>query len=118
VIACGSLQGFAILSGQLGTYFDRYIDEGDMTIDAKLRSLRRGFLNPQMVRALSFWTTSICLLVAVVASLLAIWDFTGKDTLWRTVATCVVIGAGTMVFAWLNTAFGEADEQGSVPRDT
>jgi len=28
------------------------------------------------------------LTVAVVASLFAIWDFTGKDTLWRTVATC------------------------------
>lgn len=89
-----------------------------MTIDARLRGRRRGFLNPQIVRGLSFWTTSICLLVAVVASLLAIWDFTGKDTLWRTVATCVVIGAGTMVFARLNTVFGEADEQTSAPSDT
>ena len=87
-----------------------------MTVDAKLRSRKRGFLNPQLVRALSFWTTSICLFVAVAASILAIWDFTGKDTLWRTVATCVVIGAGTMVFAWLNAVFGEADEQGSGPR--
>lgn len=81
-----------------------------MTIDR-----RRGFLKPQMVRALSFWTTSISLLVAVVASLLAIWDFTGTDTLWRTVATCAVIGAGTMVFARLNTLFGDADEEGSTP---
>jgi len=89
-----------------------------MTIDARLRSRKRGFLNPRIVRGLSFWTTSICLLVAVVASLLAIWDFTGKDTLWRTVATCVVIGAGTMVFAQLNTVFGEADEPGSAPSDT
>lgn len=79
---------------------------------------RRGFLNPRMVRALSFWTASLCLLVAVVASLLAIWDFTGKDTLWRTVATCAVIGAGTMVFARLNTVFGDADEEDAAPRDT
>jgi hypothetical protein len=84
-----------------------------MTLDR-----RRGFLNPRMVRALSFWTASICLLVAVVASLLAIWDFTGTDTLWRTVATCVVVGAGTMVFARLNTIFGEADEQSSPPKVT
>lgn len=60
-----------------------------------------------MVRALSLWTTSMCLLVAVVACLLAIWEFTGRDTLWRTVATCTVIGAGTMAFAWINTAFGD-----------
>jgi len=45
------------------------------------RSMRRGFLNPQMVRGLSFWTTSVCLLVAVVACLLAIWEFTGTDIL-------------------------------------
>jgi hypothetical protein len=33
--------------------------------------------------------------VAVVACLLAIWEFTGTDILWRTVATCAVIGGGT-----------------------
>jgi hypothetical protein len=25
------------------------------------RLLRRGFLNPQLVRGLSFWTTSLCI---------------------------------------------------------
>jgi hypothetical protein len=88
-----------------------------MTSDGK-QQRRRGFLNPQIVRGLSFWTTSICLLVAVGASILAIWDFAGRDTLWRTVATCVVIGAGTTVFAWINHAFGEADEQESASTDT
>jgi hypothetical protein len=68
---------------------------------------RRGFLNPEQVRGLAFWTTSVCLLVAVVASLLAIWEFTGTDILWRTVATCVVIGGGTIAFAWINLLFGD-----------
>jgi hypothetical protein len=89
-----------------------------MTSGAKPQRRRRGFLNPQIVRGVSFWTTSLCLLVAVGASILAIWDFAGKDTLWRTVATCVVIGAGTMVFAWINSAFGEADERDSAPPET
>ena len=71
---------------------------------------KRGFLNPKSVRAMSFWTTSVCLVVAVVASLLAIWEFTGTDILWRTVATYVVVGAGAMVFARINTVFGEADD--------
>lgn len=74
------------------------------------RPPRRGFLNPHVVRGLSFWTTSICLLVAVVASLLAIWEFTGTDILWRTVATCAVIGGGTIAFAWLNALFGDHTE--------
>lgn len=68
---------------------------------------RRGFLNPQMVRGLSFWTTSVCLLVAVVACFLAIWEFTGTDILWRTVATCAVIGGGTIAFSWINALFGD-----------
>ena len=67
---------------------------------------RRGFLSPRMVRAVSFWTTSLCVLVAVVACLLAIWKFTGADALWRTVATCAVIGGGTVAFYLINTLFG------------
>ena len=88
-----------------------------MTDDTRQQRRRRGFLNPHIVRAVSFWTTSICLLVAVGASILAIWDFAGKDALWRTVATCVVIGAGTIVSAWINSAFGEAEERESAPTD-
>jgi hypothetical protein len=45
----------------------------------------------------------------MVASILAIWEFTGTDALWRTVATCVVIGVGTLAFSWLNTLFGVRD---------
>jgi len=70
-------------------------------------SKRRGFLNPKAVRALAFWISSLCILVAVAASLLAIWKFTGTDVLWRTVATCAVVGTGTLTFWWVNTLFGE-----------
>lgn len=71
---------------------------------------RRGFLNPQLVTACAFWIISLCVLVAVVASLLAIWKFSGTDVLWRTVASCAVIGAGTLAFAVINGLFGRADE--------
>jgi uncharacterized membrane-anchored protein len=63
-----------------------------------------------MVRTISFWTTSGCILVAVLASLLAIWKFTGTDILWRTVATCAVIGAGTVAFYWVNVLFGKTSD--------
>ena len=53
--------------------------------------MKRGFLNPRVVTKISFWTTSGCILVAVVACLLAIWQFTGTDVLWRTVATCAPV---------------------------
>lgn len=77
------------------------------TQNSEQRPMRRGFLSPQLVRGLAFWTISICILVAVVACLLAIWQFTGRDILWRTVATCAVIGGGTLVFSGINTLFGD-----------
>ena len=70
----------------------------------------RGFLNPRRVTSFSFWITTICLFIAVGASILAIWEFTGTDALWRTVATCVVVGTGTLAFSWINSLFGVRDE--------
>jgi hypothetical protein len=69
------------------------------------RSKPRGYLNPALVARFSFWTTTVCVLVAMVVSILAIWQFTGTDALWRTVATCAVIGAGTLAFSWINGLF-------------
>jgi hypothetical protein len=70
---------------------------------------KRGFLNPAVIWRFAFWTTTVCLVVAVGASVLAIWQFTGTDVLWRTVATCAVIGAGTLTFSWINGLFGSDD---------
>jgi hypothetical protein len=36
---------------------------------------------------------------------MAIWEFTGTDVLWRTVATCAVIAAGMMAFFVVNMLF-------------
>ena len=68
-----------------------------------------GYLNRRAVVRFSFWTTTACILVAVVASVLAIWESTGTDALWRTVATCAVIGAGTLAFSWINGLFDPGD---------
>jgi hypothetical protein len=73
----------------------------------ELRPIRHGFLNKKMVQGFSFWTTSACILTAVGASLLAIWEFTGTDVLWRTVATCIVVTFGAISFSWVNRLFGE-----------
>jgi hypothetical protein len=83
-----------------------------LTVDepAPPPSRARGFISPRRVRVISFWTTTACILVAVIASILAIWEFTGTDVLWRTVATCIVVGAGTLMFAWVNGLFAAGDE--------
>jgi hypothetical protein len=84
-----------------------------MTTDDSRVSLlrrRRGYLNPDKVRAVAFWTTSMCIVIGVVAALLAIWRFSGTDVLWRTVASCAVIGGGTLAFALFNAIFDTTDE--------
>jgi hypothetical protein len=73
------------------------------------RPHRHGYLNHALVVRLAFWITTACILVAVVAAVLAIWEFTGTDALWRTVATCAVIGAGTLTFSWINGRFDPGD---------
>jgi hypothetical protein len=45
-----------------------------------------------------------------VAAILAIWHFTGTDALWRTVATCAVIGAATLAFSFVNGLFAPRRE--------
>ena len=91
----------------------RVCDDGctkEVALSLEPSRKNRGMLNPRRVVVFSFWTTALCILVAVVTSILAIWEFTGTDALWRTVATCVVIGIGTLAFSWVNSLFGVADE--------
>ena len=72
--------------------------------------MKRGFLNPRVITEIAFWTTSACILIAVVACLLAIWDFAKSDVLWRTVATCAVIGGGMVAFYVINGIFDRPNE--------
>ena len=52
---------------------------------------------------------SFCIAASVVVCILAIWDFTKKDSLWRLVASFLVVGAGTALFALINGIFGEEE---------
>ncbi len=70
----------------------------------------RGFLNPRVVRGIAFVIALVCTVVAVVAALLAIWEFSGTDTMWRTVASCAVIGGGAALLSMLNTLLGGGTE--------
>lgn len=73
---------------------------------AAQRKQGRGLIRPSLVRGLSFATITACIIISVIACILAIWDFTKQDTLWRTVATCVVVAGGMMAFGVVNTLYG------------
>ncbi len=67
----------------------------------------RGYFPPHIVRALCFYIISLCLIASVIVCILAIWDFAKKDSLWRLIASFLVVGAGTATFALVNGIFGE-----------
>ena len=77
------------------------MDEGPVTPVRRTR----GYLAPAVVRGVAFWIITLCVIISVTASILAIWEYTVTEVLWRTVATCVVIAAGVGVFAVLNRWF-------------
>ncbi len=66
----------------------------------------KGYLNPRLVRASTFYTISTCIGLSTITSILAIWEFTRQDTLWRTIATFAVITLGSAIFAVVNAWFG------------
>jgi hypothetical protein len=67
----------------------------------------KGFLNPRKIKIVSFITISFCIVCSVVVSILAIWDFTKSDALYRSLATLAVIAIGTAIFSVVNEKFGE-----------
>lgn len=71
----------------------------------------KGFLAPRTVRAVSFYVTSLCIAASVVTCILAIWDFTRSDALWRLVASFLVVAAGTGLFSAVNTSFGDSTDK-------
>ena len=71
---------------------------------------KRGYINPRAVRAACFAVLTICILISVFACILAIWDLTKADTLWRTVATCIVVSSGMMAFGVINLLYGPKDQ--------
>ena len=77
---------------------------------AKPTRRERGYFSPRAVRSFAFYTISLCIAASVVACILAIWDFTKKDALWRLVASFAVIGTGTALFTYVNSRFGDERE--------
>ncbi|MBC8038932.1 MAG: hypothetical protein H7Y06_00135 [Opitutaceae bacterium] len=76
------------------------------SVPAKKKTAR-GFFPPAIIKTVSFCIISLCILAGVVVSILAIWDFTRQDTLWRFASSFLVIAAGTLLFAFLNGIFGD-----------
>jgi hypothetical protein len=71
------------------------------------RKKPKGFFPPKIVKAVAFYIISLCIVASVLVSILAIWDFTKKDSLYRLIASFIVVAGGTALFAAVNGVFGE-----------
>lgn len=67
---------------------------------------KKGIINPKFVRLLSFVVISLSLVACTVLCILAIWEFTKTDAVWRAVATFGVISLAMAVFTFVNERLG------------
>ncbi len=68
----------------------------------------KGFINPKVVKTISFTIVSISLLVCTVLSILAIWDFIVQDDLmWRAFSTMLVVALASWTFSAVNERYGD-----------
>ena len=79
-------------------------DETDVIVEVKTRS--RGVVNPSLVRWIAFLVISISLVVCTVLCILAIWQFTESDAVWRAIATFIVVSIATAIFTFVNEKLG------------
>ena len=66
----------------------------------------RGVVNPQFVRWVAFTVITVSLVVCTVLCILAIWEFTKSDAVWRAIATFIVVSIATAIFTFVNEKLG------------
>jgi drug/metabolite transporter (DMT)-like permease len=67
---------------------------------------KKGYLNSKIVKAVTFYIITGCVIASVILCILAIWEFADPDVFWRMIATFFVIAFGSGVFAFINNLFG------------
>ncbi len=79
-------------------------EEPDVVV--KLKSETRGVVNPQAVRWIAFTVITTSLVVCTVLCILAIWQFTESDAVWRAIATFIIVSIATAIFTFVNEKLG------------
>lgn len=72
----------------------------------KIKHEMRGVVNPQLVRGIAFVVITLSLIICTVLCILAIWEFTKSDAVWRAIATFVVVSVATGIFTFVNERLG------------
>ena len=71
-----------------------------------VREETRGVINPRLVRNISFTVITISLVASTVLCIWAIWQNEVYDTVWRAIATFIVVSVATGIFTFVNEKLG------------
>jgi len=72
----------------------------------KIKREIKGVVEPKLVRIISFIIITLSLVACTVLCILAIWQFTESDAVWRAVATFIVVSVATGIFTFVNEKLG------------
>lgn len=70
------------------------------------RDETRGVINPRLLRNVAFVIITFSLVVCTVLCILAIWQFTESDAVWRAIATFIVVAVSTGILTFVNEKLG------------
>lgn len=79
-------------------------EKQEKTINAS-RELK-GVVEPKLVRTISFIVITISLVASTVLCIWAIWQNEVYDTVWRAIATFIVVSVATAIFTFVNEKLG------------
>jgi len=63
---------------------------------------RTGVVNPRAVRLIAFTVITLSIVACTVLSILAVWEFTHSDTVWRAFTTLVIVSFAAGLFVTVN----------------
>ncbi len=76
------------------------------TQSPKLRQELKGVIEPRLVRNISFTIITISLVASTSLCIWAIWQTEVYDTVWRAIATFIVVIVATGIFTFVNEKLG------------
>jgi len=66
----------------------------------------KGVIEPRLVRNISFTVITVSLVASTVLCIWAIWQNEVYDTVWRAIATFMVVIVATGIFTFVNEKLG------------
>lgn len=79
-------------------------EEREPTI--KIQREIKGVVEPKLVRTISFIIITISLVASTSLCIWAIWQNEVYDTVWRAIATFIVVSVATGIFTFVNEKLG------------